>query len=153
MIAKNDHKFYIQHCDYYGIGIDGTKKDLEEDFDGLRYIKLTGYESTGKVKNTYQESYADADHPRLYMPSSPALETTTLTLTLCFFGDDRYIIKEAFHSYIYNKIFKYWDTARKGYAVCTCTEAVEVSDDNIKSRIPYLTCNFKLTNIFGRALQ
>ena len=106
MIAKNDHKFYIQHCDYYGIGIDGTKKDLEEDFDGLRYIKLTGYEGTGKVKNTYQESYADADHPRLYMPSSPALETTTLTLTLCFFGDDRYIVHRTDIHRVAHRYFK-----------------------------------------------
>lgn len=148
-IPKNIHKFYIQYCDANNVLVDGTKKDLEEDFEGLRYLKLTGYETTGKVKNAYTETYSDSNRLRVYVPSSPTFEATTLTLNLCFFGDNRYLTKEAFHQYIYNKIFRYWDTARDGYAVCICTDAVEVSEDNVKTDIPYISCNFKLTNIYG----
>lgn len=152
-IRKNEHKFYVQQCDKEGIVVPGTlKKDLETDFDGLRYIKLTGFESVGKVKNTYSETYADAAYPRLYVPQIPTLESTTLTLQLCFFGEQRYETKRQFHEYIYNIIFRYWDTARVGYAVCTCNETVEISEDNLLSQIPYLMCNFKLTNIFGKAM-
>ena len=151
-IKKNINKFYIQYCKADGALIDGTLKDLEDDFVGLRYLKLTGYESVGKVKNVYSESYADASHPRLYMPRTPSHESTTMTLQLCFFGAERYTTKKQFHEYIYNKIFRYWDTARKGYAVCTCNEQVEISADNFLCQIPYLTCDFKLTNIFGKSL-
>ena len=77
----------MQKCDRQGNVIDGTLKDLEVDFDGLRYSKLTGLNTLGKPQNIYTEKYSEMNGVRVYMPETTTCDSYNLTLTLYFFGD------------------------------------------------------------------
>ena len=57
----SDIKFYMQKCSKQGVLVDGTLKDLEQDFDGLKYMEAKGISKVGKVKNAYIEQYADSN--------------------------------------------------------------------------------------------
>ena len=38
-MIDSEYSFYMQQCTKEGVLIDGTLKDLERDFEGLRYAK------------------------------------------------------------------------------------------------------------------
>ena len=86
----NDIKFYMQECDKKGVLVEGTKKDLEADFEGLRYMEAKGISKVGKVKNVYTEQYADSNTLRTWHPSEngevTTHEATTIQLKLLFYG-------------------------------------------------------------------
>lgn len=150
----NDIKFYIQECTKDGALIDGTLKDLESDFDGLRYMEAKGISKVGKVKNVYTEQYSDSNTLRTWHPSENGEETTheatTIQMKLLFYGENRRNTYEEFSKYIYGGYHYYWDTLRNKKFMFMVTEASEPSDDIFKGGVPYIICTWMLQNLKGK---
>lgn len=147
-------KFYIQKCNKSGTLIDGTLKDLEVDFDGLKYMEAKGISKVGKVKNAYMESYADSDTLRSWHPSENNKETTheatEIQLKLLFYGEKRRDVYDEFNEFIYDGYHVFWDTLRKRKFMFMVIEAIDPSDDNFKGDVPYVIGTWTLQNLKGK---
>lgn len=146
------YKFYMQECDRDGNPVDGTLKDLERDFPGLRYSKCEGLNIFGASKNIYTETYSDADKLRTYVPEKVTREATQIKFTFYFFGDssERQESFEKFVAYINKGYHMYWDTARnRKFIFIPPTESIEPSDELWYCGTPYFKVVIKLQNIMG----
>lgn len=148
-MGTNKYKFYMQKVDKNGNALD-TEKNLEEDFDGLLYSRCEGLNKIGKPKNIYEETYSDADRVRVYMPDEITNETTEISLTLYFVGENRHSILDTFKEYIRNGFTKYWDTARNKSFIFYVNKDIDVSDEMWYGSKPYISATFKLQNINGK---
>jgi len=144
----SDVKFYMKQDP----SSDGWQS-IEEVFDGLKYKECKGLEDKGKPKNIYTESYADADKLRVYMPVTVYRESTTITFTFVFIGDNRQSVYEQFNSFVSGKKIYYFDTMRKKNAYLLLNEAVTMGEDVYKGSVPYMLVDFKFTNIWGECKQ
>ena len=72
----------MQEVDKDYVPKEGTLKDLEVDFKGLKYSSCSGFDSVGDIKNTYEEDYKDSNGVRAYIPSEPAYSATDMKLTI-----------------------------------------------------------------------
>ena len=92
-MKTNEYKFYMQATDSKGVALEGAPiKDLEVDFEGLRYLKATGLNDIGEAR-VYTETFADSDRTRVYIPSEVTHKQTTVTLSLVFIGKKRHAQK------------------------------------------------------------
>lgn len=146
--------FYMQATDGNGTPLVGaTVKNLEVDFEGLLYSKAKGLNDRGKIKNTYSEKYADSDRLRVYFPSEPLREATTVTFTFYFTGENRYAVFDEFVRYVSGGFRAFWDTKRKKRLVFYVPEAVTVADEKWYGSTPYLSLDLKVQNIFGETFD
>lgn len=144
----SDVKFYMkQDAD------DTSWVSIEEVFDGLKYKECKGLEDKGKPKNIYTESYADANELRVYMPKEVYRESTTITFTFVFIGENRQSVYEDFYDFVSEKKIYYFDTKRKKKAYMLLNDAVTVGEDVYKGSVPYILVDFKFTNIWGECKQ
>lgn len=156
---KNEHKFYMISCDKDG-NTQGDAISLEDYFDGLKYSKCEGIDTIGAAKNIYEETYADSDNIRVYMPvitdeSGNTIfdiknEPTLIKLTLFFIGTNRITNRDTFNEYIRNGFHKYWDTARKKMFQFYVTKELPVGEEKWYGSTPYLKCEYTLNNIHGK---
>lgn len=155
IVAKNPYKFYLRGVTKDGKFIkDDEPKDLEEDFDGLRYIRCTGIDEIGKAKNIYTETYSDADKVRTFIPNGIKNAETDIELTLCFFGKttkDCRDICDSFTDYIRKGLHRYYDTARKKYFDFYVEDVITPSKEDYKVNIPHIEISYKLKNIYGKS--
>ena len=146
------YRFYMQECDKDGNPVDGTLKDLESDFVGLRYSKCEGINAFGASKNIYTETYSDSDRVRAYVPEKVMRETTDIKFTFYFFGNsaERQDSFEKFMEYINRGYHLYWDTARNRKFIFTPPkDSIEPSDEMWYGGMPYFKVVIKLQNIMG----
>jgi hypothetical protein len=143
------YNFYMQKCQKDGTLI-GTKKNLEEDFEGLKYSKCTGLDVLGKAKNVYSEVYSESNGIRTYIPDEITNATTTITLSLYFFGENRRATYDAFNEFIRNGYTKYWDDARNKSFVFIVDKEIKVKEENWYKGMPYIAVDYSLTNIQGK---
>lgn len=149
-MSDHGYEFYMQSCTKDGVLINGTLKNLEVDFDGLRYAKCDGLEDIGAAKNIYEEVYSDANEIRVYVPDDIKNESTEIVLTLYFTGENRSIVRDSFNEYIRNGFHKYWDTARKRWFIFYVKDKLPIGESMWYGGTPYLKCEYKLKNIFGK---
>lgn len=147
------YEFYIQEVDKKGNLLSNTLKNLEADFNGLKYSALSGVDNIGAVKNIYTEKYADSGRVRISMPAEIKNDATQLTLTLYFMGENRASVFKSFCEYIQQGIHRYWDTARKRYFDFYIEEAIETSDELWYGTTPYFRASIKMNNIFGKTFS
>lgn len=146
------YRFYMQECDKDGNPVDGTLKDLERDFAGLRYSKCEGLNAFGASKNIYTETYSDSDRVRAYVPEKVMREATDIKFTFYFFGNsaERQDSFEKFMEYINRGYHLYWDTARNRKFIFTPPkDSIEPSDEMWYGGMPYFKVVIKLQNIMG----
>ena len=151
MIATNKYKFFMQEI-ADGELVANTRKDLETDFDGLRYISAKGINTIGKPR-IYTETYANSDRMRVYVPKDLTNDPTTVTFTFFFFGENRQAVYDAFNEYIRKGVRRYWDTARNKYFDFVVDESIEIADEKWYSGIPYITVDYKVKNLNGRTFD
>ncbi len=149
---ENDVKFYMQECDKHGV-LKGVAKNLESDFDGLKYMEAKGISKRGKVKNAYTEQYSDSNTLRTWHPSENdedvTHEATTIQLKLLFAGENRRKTYDEFNDYIFGGYRVFWDTLRHKKFTFIVTEAIEPSDDFFKGGTPYIIATWTLQNLKG----
>ena len=151
-MASSEYKFYMQQCTKEGVALDGTLKDLEVDFPGLRYAKCVGLNDYGASKNVYAEKYADSGVLRTYVPDEVYNEAVQVTFTLYFFGAEarRQATFHAFMEYLRTGYHLYWDTARnRKIQFLPPVEAVSPSDEMWYGSTPYFKVDLKLQTIKG----
>lgn len=146
----------MQECNNKGEAIDGApERNLEKDpeFEGLRYSKIEGIETKGAIKNSYSESYADADRLRVYAPKEVKRKETNVKLTLYFVGEKRFKALEAFNQYISGGFHKYRDTARNKWFAFYVKNELKPADSMWYGTTPYLKMDYELVNIFGQTFD
>lgn len=146
----------MQECNNKGEAIDGApERNLEKDpeFEGLRYSKIEGIETKGAIKNSYSESYADADRLRVYAPKEVKRKETSVKLTLYFVGENRFKALEAFNQYISGGFHKYRDTARNKWFAFYIKNELKPADSMWYGTTPYLKMDYELVNIFGQTFD
>lgn len=139
----------MQKCRKDGMLI-GTEKNLEKDFEGLKYAKCVGLDALGKPQNVYSETYSESNGIRTYMPDEVTNASTTITLSLYFFGENRQATFDAFNEFIRNGYTKYWDDARNKGFVFIVDKEIKVKEENWYRGMPYLAVDYSLTNIQGK---
>lgn len=151
--SPHEYKFYMQECDKKGNLLEGTTpKNLESDFEGLRYSQMDGIEAIGEPKNIYTEEFADSHRLRTYIPQNIKNKNTSITFTCYIFGEDRHSVYDAFNEYIRKGYHRYWDDARNKYFVFFVDKAIKPEEDEWEG-IGYLKVSYTLTNIYGRTFD
>lgn len=151
-MSDSEYKFYMQQCTKEGVLIDGTLKDLERDFEGLRYAKCEGLNNYGAAKNIYTEVYADSDKLRTYVPNEVCHEAIDVAFTFYFFGDaaTRQRSFHAFMDYLRTGYHVYWDTARnRKFQFIPPMQAVSPSDEMWYGSRPYFKVELTLKGVRG----
>lgn len=151
----NKYNFYMQKCNKDGVLVNGTLKDLEKDFEGLKYSKLEGITSYGAVKNIYTERYSDSNTLRTYVPDTITRDAIPVTLKLYFTGEQSVRQKsyDDFISFISNNGYNmYWDDARnKKIILMPPTEEIKPSEEMWYGSTPYIEVSIKMQAITGNA--
>lgn len=145
-------KFWMQECDKTGVALEGTTAiDLEayDDFEGITYCEAKGLLDKGKIKNVYQEQYADSDRLRVHFPSTPTREATKVTFTFVFVGENRQQSYENFYDFITGGYRIYWDNKRKKRLVFYAPNEYSPAEEAWHGSTPYLKMNIEVQNIFG----
>ena len=145
----NDIKFYMQECDKNGVLVEGTKRDLEADFDGLRYAKCEGLNDYGKPR-IYTESYADSETLRTYIPKELTNDAIKITFTFYFIGEDRQKTYHEFVEYIRNGYHVYYDTARNRKFYFCVVDELKTANEVFHGSTPYLEFKFSVQNLKGK---
>lgn len=151
-MATSKYKFYMAECDAEWNIKGDTQKDLEVDFEGLRYQEAKGLNLTGKPR-LYTETYADADRVRVYIPEDVTYEPTTITFSFVFLGDDRQNIYDAFVEFVSGKRMVYWDSARGKYAYFYVGDSIQPAEEKWYYSTPYLRLELKVSNVYGRTFD
>lgn len=146
---SHGYKFYMQECTKDYVLVDGTLKDLEKDFDGLKYSKCEGINDYGKPKNVYTETYSDSNELRVWMPDEITREATTVKFTFYFMGENRQDTFHSFMDYLNSGIHVYYDTARNRKFYFVLTEKVSVSDEMWYAGTPYFKVELTVQNLKG----
>lgn len=131
------------------VEVNGTLKELEADFQGLKYLKCEGLEDIGEA-NVYTEEFADSDRLRVYIPETVTHKATEVKLTLVFVGNERRSTFNSFNEYIEKGFHSYWDTARNKKLIFFVKNPVKPSDDIYKGGTPYIQVTYTLSNVYGK---
>lgn len=127
--------------------------NIEEYFDGLRYLKMEGIDDIGKPKNIYTEEYADSDRKRVYFPpdGNYTNDGTVITLTVIIIGDrgKRSSTFDEFVDYIRHGVHRYWDNARNKEFDFVVTDEIKVSEEKWHGSQPYIEVKIPLQNLNG----
>lgn len=139
----------------------GEEKDIEADFDGVRYKSMSGLESYGTPANVYSETAAESGKAMVYVSPNPTESQAELILTLYFFppststaSTDAARISEisaAYHSFcdfIRGGKIIYRDTVRKRKVLMTLTGAISPTTDRLYGQI-YKEVSFTFTSEYG----
>lgn len=149
IMTNRDYKFYMQATDAKGVALVGAPvKDLEVDFEGLRYLKATGLNDLGEPR-VYTETYADSDRTRVYIPSDLTRKQTSVTLSLAFVGENRYTVYNEFLKYVTSGFHAYWDTARNKRIAFYIDASITPAEEVWSGSNPYLKLDLTLKNVYG----
>jgi hypothetical protein len=140
----------MQRTDVVGYNI----IDIEEEFDGLLYMRAEGMNDIGKSKNVYTETYADSDRLRVYLPNDGVYtnEATKITMHFLVVGDEASMQATilAFETYVREGIHRYWDTARNLEFDFIVQDEFKVSDEKWHGSLPYVEIQVSLQNLNGK---
>lgn len=148
-MSDHGYKFYMQKCNRYNVPID-VDKDLEVDFEGLRYAKCEGLDTYGKAKNVYIETYADSNSVRAYIADKLTNDATKIKFTFYFVGEKR---KETYHEFVEwvrNGYTQYWDTARNRKFTFIVQDEIKPASEKWHGSTPYIELQLTVQNLNGR---
>ena len=145
-MKKSEYKFYI--TPYDDQDNEGFEIDLEKDFEGLRYVSCKGLNNIGEPR-VYTETFSDEKSLSVYIPDKITRETTDVTLTIAFFGDNRQQVYTSFVEELSHCKHYYRDTARKRGFTFVLKKAITPSEDVLNGKTKYLKADFVLTNLDG----
>ena len=145
-------EFFMQALDDKGEVVAGSQRNLEVDFEGLRYCKAEGFLDIGKPR-IYTETYADSDKVRTFIPEELTNEPTTVMLTLYFIGEEAQQTLQSFNEYIRQGRHEFWDTKRNLKLTFYLGSEIKISEEQYKGGTPYYEVTYTLNNIYGRTFK
>lgn len=150
MGKSSQYTHYMQRIDINGQSV----YDIEEQFDGLLYMRAEGMNDIGKSKNVYTETYADRDRLRVFLPNNGtyANEATKITMHFLVVGDAeaRQAIITDFYTYVRVGVHRYWDDARYLEFDFIVTDEIKVSDERWHGSSPYVEIQVTMQNLNGK---
>ena len=118
-----------------------------------RYRKFVGLESSGKPKNVYTETYAEAATERVYTTYGGGVkhEAFTVELDIVFLGHGRQTAKDELIAYFESGdgITVWWDNIRQKCAILLFDSSVEPEEDRYVSSTPFVETVFKFKSLTG----
>lgn len=148
-----NYKFYMQECNSQGKVLAGAPiKDLEVDFNGMKYSKVEGLDKIGKPR-IYTERFADSDRLRVHIPSELTNDATTVKFTFFFTGENRREVYDSFIEYVRKGFKRYHDTARNKYLYFCVNTEIAPAKEQWYGSTPYLELQLTVQNIFGRTFN
>lgn len=148
-MADTEYEFYMQAVDKNGTPLKNAPvRDLEGDFEGLRYCEAKGLNTIGKQR-VYKETFVESESTNVYIPETPSYEPTTVNLVLYFLGEERYDTYNQFNDYIRKGFHAYWDSARERKFIFYIEDDISIDDEMWYGSMPYLKVTYKLQNIKG----
>ena len=143
----------MQRTDVVGYNI----IDIEEEFDGLLYMRAEGMNDIGKSKNVYTEGYADSDRLRVHLPpdGNYTNDATKITMHFLVVGDaaQRQATIRAFENYVREGIHCYWDDARNLEFDFIVQDEIKVSDEKWHGSSPYVEIAVPMQNLNGKTRE
>lgn len=128
--------------------------DIEEQFNGLLYMKADGMNDIGKSKNVYTETYADSDRLRVHLPNDGIYtnEATKITMHFLVVGnaETRLSTIASFYEYVRVGVHRYWDDARNLEFDFVVQDEIKVSDERWHGSSPYVEIQVPMQNLNGR---
>lgn len=150
---SNDYPYgYKETGEAVSIEINFNKKANDITTGYIRYIKCEGLSDIGEAR-VYEETYANSNITRVFVPNNAINVQTPVKLTLIFVGDERRSVFDDFNKYIRNGYHAYWDTAREKKIYFYIKDAITPSFDGFKGGEPYIMCTYTLTNVLGITLD
>lgn len=164
-VGYDEYTYYMLRGVPDGVGgytLDASGRDLERDFDGLRYKSFGPVGGYGDKKGVYSESYAEEDGDDVYMSSDVVRSSLEYKLELYFFCPDDSLteyaarvnaareVYEEFMDYVSGGMIVWWDTVRRRRVLMYLEEGVEPDDDVVCGE-PYLGVALKFKGVFGRS--
>lgn len=144
----NKYNFYMQKKLPDG-GTD-VIRNLESDFEGMKYLKCKGINTYGKPKNIYTETYAETSSLRVHLPDKITRENTDIEFEFLFTGNNAQKTYDEFVEYITNAKVLYWDDYRNKQVEMVNMEAVEPSEEKYYGET-FLKATVKFKNLNGQA--
>lgn len=144
----NECKFYMSRF------VDGdweTEISLEDYFSGMKYIRATGLDNYGKIKNIYTESYAETENLRVYIPDNVVRDNTDIEFEFGFEKENRRNTYHSFVNWVSGYKIKYRDTVRNREVQMILIDEVEIDEDILIGSSPYIVVPFKFKNLQGRS--
>lgn len=153
MPKSSQYTHYMQRTDVVGYNI----IDIEEQFDGLLYMRAEGMNDIGKSKNVYTEGYADSDRLRVHLPpdGNYTNEATKITMHFLVVGDaaQRQATIRSFENYVREGIHRYWDDARNLEFDFIVQDEIKVSDEKWHGSSPYVEIAVPMQNLNGKTRE
>lgn len=154
-IQKYSRKYWDKNKRQYVEEAKGEIIDIEEHFK-CKYVRFEGLSETGKVKNIYIETYAEAEELRMYIPDEVLYDNTEISLTLLFAPDstndsDVQDNERAFFEYVSGHKIEYHDTFRNRYVSLLLLNKPEVVGEVLYGGSRYREVKYTFKNIYGRS--
>lgn len=153
MPKSSQYTHYMQRTDVVGYNI----IDIEEQFDGLLYMRAEGMNDIGKSKNVYTEGYADSDRLRVHLPpdGNYTNEATKITMHFLVVGtaSQRQTTIKNFRDYVREGIHRYWDDARNLEFDFIVQDEIKVSDERWHGSSPYVEIQVPMQNLNGKTRE
>ena len=150
MGKSSQYNHYMQRIDIPGQSV----INIEDAFEGLRYVKADGLNDIGKSKNIYIEEYADSDRLRVYLPhdNNYTHESTTVSMTFLVIGnaETRRKTIENLLKEITKGIHKYWDDARNREFDFIVVDEIKISEEKWHGSQPYAEITIPMKNMNGK---
>ena len=143
----------MQRTDVVGYNI----IDIEEEFDGLLYMRAEGMNDIGKSKNVYTEGYADSDRLRVHLPPDGNYTNDATKITMHFLvvgaAAQRQATIRSFENYVREGIHRYWDDARNLEFDFIVQDEIKVSDEKWHGSSPYVEIEVVMQNLNGKTRE
>lgn len=152
-MSDTTYEFYMQECDSSWNPISSKPaRNLEkdDDFVGLKYSKATGIDALGKPR-IYVEKFPTEEKESIYIPEDVTYESTTITFTFFFLGENRRQSLKKFLDFCSYKRIKYWDTARLQAVYVYVNNSITNTEEQWHGSTPYLSLTMQATNVYGKA--
>lgn len=153
MPKSSQYTHYMQRTDVVGYNI----IDIEEQFDGLLYMRAEGMNDIGKSKNVYTEGYADSDRLRVHLPPDGNYTNDATKITMHFLvvgaAAQRQTTIRAFDNYVRDGIHRYWDDARNLEFDFIVQDEIKVSDEKWHGSTPYVEIQVPMQNLNGKTRE
>lgn len=164
MGKSSQYNHFMRRINLDGTPIEQNWTNIEEAYNGLRYLKAEGIFDIGEPNNIYTESYPESDRLRVYLPkhldnntyvhsvSDITNKPTEIIMTFIVIGDEsqRIATLSDFENYIREGAHSYYDDARNREFDFIVTKEIKLSEEKWHGSQPYVEVQIPMQNLNGK---